>query len=33
MRHRQDDGAGPRLFFFLMGLALLMVWLTQQIYL
>src|SRR5262249_25830702 len=33
MRHRQDDGAGPRLFFFLIGLALLMVWLTQQIYL
>jgi hypothetical protein len=29
----QDDGEGPRFFFFLIGLALLLVWLTQQIYL
>jgi hypothetical protein len=30
----QDDGAGPRFFFFfLVGLALVMVWLTQQLYL
>jgi len=29
----QEDGAGPRFFFFLVGLALLMVWLTQQLYL
>jgi hypothetical protein len=28
----QDDGAVPR-FFFLVGLALVMVWLTQQLYL
>jgi hypothetical protein len=31
MRYRQDDGAGPRFFFFWIGLALLMVWLTQQL--
>jgi hypothetical protein len=31
MRYRQDDGAGPRFFFFLIGLELLMVWLTQQL--
>jgi hypothetical protein len=29
MRYRQDNGAGP--FFFLIGLALVMVWLTQQL--
>jgi hypothetical protein len=29
----QDDGAGPRFFFFLIGLALVMVWLTQQFWL
>jgi hypothetical protein len=28
---RQDDGAGPRFFFFLIGLALVMVWLTLQL--
>jgi hypothetical protein len=33
MKYRQDDGAGARFFFFLIGLALLMVWLTQQFYL
>jgi hypothetical protein len=26
----QADGAGPGFFFFLVGLALVMVWLTQQ---
>jgi hypothetical protein len=30
MRYRKDDGAAPR-FFFLGGLALVMVWLTQQV--
>jgi hypothetical protein len=29
----QDNGAGPRYFFFLVGLALVMVWLTQQLWL
>jgi hypothetical protein len=29
MRYRQDKGADP--FFFLIGLALVMVWLTQQL--
>jgi hypothetical protein len=29
----KDDGAGPRSFFFLAGLALVMVWLTQQLWL
>jgi hypothetical protein len=32
MGYRQDDGADPRFFFVLIGLALLMVWLTQQLY-
>jgi hypothetical protein len=32
MRYREDDGAVPR-FFFLVGLALVMVWLTQQVWL
>jgi len=30
MRYRKDDGAAPR-FFFLAGLVLVMVWLTQQV--
>jgi hypothetical protein len=30
---RSQDGAGPRFFFFLAGLALVMVWLTQQLWL
>jgi hypothetical protein len=30
MRYRKDDGAAPG-FFFLVGLALVMVWLTQQV--
>jgi hypothetical protein len=29
----QDDGAGSHFFFFLAGLALVMVWLTQQLWL
>ena len=33
LRLRGSDGEGPRFFFFLIGLALLLVWLTQQIYL
>jgi hypothetical protein len=33
MRYQQDSGAGPGVFFFLIGLALLIVWLTQQFYL
>jgi hypothetical protein len=33
MRRRQDSDEGPGLFFFLTGLALAMVWLTQQFYL
>jgi hypothetical protein len=33
MRAVQDNGAGPHFFFFLIGVALLMVWLTQQLYL
>jgi hypothetical protein len=32
MSYRNDD-ADPRFFFLLIGLALLMVWLTQQLYL
>jgi hypothetical protein len=31
MRYRQDNGAGPGFFFFLIGLALVMVWLTLQL--
>jgi hypothetical protein len=30
MRYQEDDGAVPR-FFFLVGLALVMVWFTQQV--
>jgi hypothetical protein len=33
MSYRNDDDADPRFFFLLIGLALLMVWLTQQLYL
>jgi hypothetical protein len=33
VRAVQDNGARPDFFFFLIGLALLMVWLTQQLYL
>jgi hypothetical protein len=33
MRYQQDSGAVPGVFFFLIGLALLIVWLTQQFYL
>jgi len=29
----KDDGAGPRSFFFLAGLVLVMVWLPQQLWL
>jgi len=33
MRYQRDNGAGPGFFFFLIGLALVMVWLTQKLYL
>jgi hypothetical protein len=33
MRHRQASGAGPGFFFFLSGLTLAIVWVTQQLYL
>jgi len=33
MSYRKDDDANPRFFFLLIGLALLMVWFTQQLYL
>ena len=33
MSYRKEDDADPRFFFLLIGLALLMVWLTQQLYL
>jgi hypothetical protein len=33
MSYRNDDDADWRFFFLLIGLALLMVWLTQQLYL
>jgi hypothetical protein len=31
MRYQRDNGAGPGFFFFLIGLALVMVWLTQPL--